>query len=269
MPSRSDGSTPASAITIDRHSAHPAAWSSSAACSSASKSPAVNAVRVSSVGQVTLARRRTRGATGQPALSSVGGGSRQRRSRACCPLSCRRTGGVGRARGGAARGGSRTPREPRLWLDRDTRRGALALFVRTTAVRLAVDAHRKTRREVELGEMLAAPLDDPELEYMRKLYADNLVAAAREAWTRLAGHERFLLALRIYDQMSVDDLARVYQIHRASAARRAAAARAAFVGHVRAALRAKLAVGDSTLDSILRIVTTSVQLPLDEAFTSE
>jgi RNA polymerase sigma-70 factor, ECF subfamily len=148
-------------------------------------------------------------------------------------------------------------------------RGSLALFVRTTAVRLAVDAHRKTRREVELGELLAAPLDDPELEYMRKLYADNLVAAAREAWTRLAGHERFLLALRIYEQMSVDDLARVYQIHRASAARRAAAARAAFVGHVRAALRAKLAVGDSTLDSILRIVTTSVQLPLDEAFTSE
>jgi RNA polymerase sigma-70 factor (ECF subfamily) len=148
-------------------------------------------------------------------------------------------------------------------------RGSLALFVRTTAVRLAVDAHRKTRREVELGELLAAPLDDPELEYMRKLYADNLVAAAREAWTRLEGHERFLLALRIYDQMSVDDLARVYQIHRASAARRAAAARAAFVGHVRAALRAKLAVGDSTLDSILRIVTTSVQLPFDEAFTSE
>ena len=147
-------------------------------------------------------------------------------------------------------------------------RGSLALFVRTTAVRLAVDAHRKTRREVELGELLAAPLEDPELEYMRKLYAEHLVGAAQEAWTRLAGHERFLLALRIYEQMSVDDLARVYQIHRASAARRAAAARAAFVGHVRAALRTKLAVGDSTLDSILRIVTTSVQLPLDEPFTS-
>ncbi len=148
-------------------------------------------------------------------------------------------------------------------------RGPLALFVRTTAVRLAVDAHRKTRREVELGEMLSAPLDDPELEYMRRLYAENLVEAARDAWTKLAGHERFLLALRLHEQMSVDDLARVYQIHRASAARRAAAARAAFVGHVRASLRAKLAVGESTLDSILRIVTTSVQLPLDEPFTAE
>ncbi|MEO8551947.1 MAG: hypothetical protein ABI678_18350 [Kofleriaceae bacterium] len=147
-------------------------------------------------------------------------------------------------------------------------RGSLALFVRTSVVRLAVDEHRKTRREVELGDLLAAPLADPELEYMRKLYAQDLVAAARDAWARLAGHERFLLALRIFEHMSIDDLARVYQIHRASAARRAAAARAAFVGHVRAALRAKLAIGDGTLDSILRIVTTSVQLPVEGAFTS-
>lgn len=147
-------------------------------------------------------------------------------------------------------------------------RGSLALFVRTIAVRLAIDEHRKTRREVELDDLLAAPLADPELEYMRQRYAQDLVAAAREAWSRLAGHERFLLALRIFEHMSIDDLARVYQIHRASAARRAAAARAAFVGHVRAALREKLAIGEGTLDSILRIVTTSVQLPVDGVFTS-
>lgn len=147
-------------------------------------------------------------------------------------------------------------------------RGSLALFVRTIVVRHAIDAHRKTRRDVELGDLLAAPLADPELEYMRQRYAHDLVTAAREAWSRLAGHERFLLALRIFEHMSIDDLARVYQIHRASAARRAAAARAAFVGHVRAALREKLAVGDGTLDSILRIVTTSVQLPIDNVFTS-
>jgi len=140
--------------------------------------------------------------------------------------------------------------------------------VRTIAVRLAIDEHRKTRREVELDDLLAAPLADPELEYMRQRYAQDLVAAAREAWSRLAGHERFLLALRIFEHMSIDDLARVYQIHRASAARRAAAARAAFVGHVRAALREKLAIGEGTLDSILRIVTTSVQLPVDGVFTS-
>jgi hypothetical protein len=38
------------------------------------------------------------------------------------------------------------------------------------------------------------------------------------------------------------------------------------IAHVRASLRDRLAIGESTLDSILRIVTTSVQLPVDEPF---
>jgi RNA polymerase sigma-70 factor (ECF subfamily) len=143
-------------------------------------------------------------------------------------------------------------------------RGPLAMFVRTAAVRLAIDVHRQTARDVDLGHLVAAPCADPELEYMRKLYAQQLVGAVRDAWARLAAHERFLLALRIYEAVSIDDVARIYQIHRASAARRAAAARSALIAHTRACLRERLAVGDETLDSILRIVTTSVQLPLDE-----
>src|SRR5262249_54151843 len=143
-------------------------------------------------------------------------------------------------------------------------RGPLAMYVRTTVVRLAINDANRARRDVELGEMLAAPNADPELEYMRKLYAEHLVAAVRDAWTRLAAHEQFLMSLRIYDAMSIDDLARVYQVHRATAARRAAAARASFIAHVRAALRDRLAIGDTTIDSILRIISTSVQLPLDD-----
>jgi RNA polymerase sigma-70 factor (ECF subfamily) len=143
-------------------------------------------------------------------------------------------------------------------------RGPLATYVRTAVVRLAIDDQRKTRNDVELGEMLAAPSADPELEYMRKLYADHIVTAVRAAWQRLAPHEQFVLSLRIYEGMSIDDIARVYQSHRASAARRAAAARAAFIDHTRAALRERLSVGDTTLDSILRVVTTSVQIPFDE-----
>jgi RNA polymerase sigma-70 factor len=143
-------------------------------------------------------------------------------------------------------------------------RGPLATFVRTTAVRLAIDGHRKAARDVELDDLLKAPCADPELEYMRKLYAEHLVGAVRDAWARLAAHERFLLALRIYEAMSIDEVARIYQIHRANAARRAAAARSALIAHTRACLRERLAVGDETLNSILRIVSTSVQLPLDE-----
>lgn len=143
-------------------------------------------------------------------------------------------------------------------------RGPLATFVRTTVVRLAIDDHRRAPVTVDIGELVRSPSPDPELEYMRTLYGSHLAAAVRDAWARIAPHERFLLSLRIYEAMTVDDLAQVYAIHRASAARRAAAARASLIAATRACLRERLVVGDATLDSILRVVSTSVQLPLDD-----
>jgi RNA polymerase sigma-70 factor, ECF subfamily len=142
-------------------------------------------------------------------------------------------------------------------------RGPLGAFARTTIVRLAIDDRRRVSREVELDQLTAAPGLDPELAYMRKLYGDELAGAVRDAWARLAGHEQFVLSLRVFDAMSIDDVARVYDIHRASAARRVAAARASLVSATRACLRERLSVGETTLDSILRIVTSSVQLPSD------
>lgn len=95
---------------------------------------------------------------------------------------------------------------------------------------------------------------------MRSHYAEQLTAAVREAWTRIAAHERFILSLRFLDGIAIDDIARIYDVHRATAARRTAAARAALVSATRQALRDRLAVGDDTVDSILRVITTSVQL---------
>jgi RNA polymerase sigma-70 factor (ECF subfamily) len=138
-------------------------------------------------------------------------------------------------------------------------RGPLSTFVRTTIVRLAIDDKRVVRRDVEVSELLAASCADPELEYMRTLYAEQLAEAFREAWNALAGHERYILSLRIFDGMEIDDVARVYNIHRATAGRRTAAARASLISQTRISLRKRLSVGDETLDSILRIVTTSVR----------
>jgi len=143
-------------------------------------------------------------------------------------------------------------------------RGPLHNFVRTIVVRYAIEAQRATPRSEELSDRFALPSPDPELEYMRTLYAHQLADAFREAWGRLGAHERFLLALQLHEGMTIDDLARVYSIHRASAARRAAAARSSLLAHIRACLRERLAITDQTLDSILRIVTTSVRLPAIE-----
>ena len=144
-------------------------------------------------------------------------------------------------------------------------RGPLRAFVRTVVVRYAIAEQRETPRATALTDAFAAPSPDPELEYMRRLYADHLAAAFTTGWSRLGAHERFLLALQLHEGMTIDDLARVYSIHRATAARRAASARSSLLAHIRACLRDRLAVTDETLDSILRIVTTSVRLPIEAA----
>ena len=144
-------------------------------------------------------------------------------------------------------------------------RGPLQAFVRTIVVRFAIAEQRGSSRAAPLTDAFAAPSPDPELEYMRRLYSEHLASAFQVGWNRLGAHERFLLALQLHEGMTIDDLARVYSVHRATAARRAAAARSSLLGHIRGCLRERLAVTDETLDSILRIVTTSVRLPVDAA----
>jgi len=144
-------------------------------------------------------------------------------------------------------------------------RGPLAGFVRTAVVRIAIDdARREPPAAADIADLVTAPNPDPELEYMRKLYADELVQAVREAWQRLAAHDRFLLSLQLHDAMSIDQLALVYKVHRATAARRAASARAALIATTRDCLRTRLGIADATLDSILRILTTSAQLVVED-----
>lgn len=144
-------------------------------------------------------------------------------------------------------------------------RGPLAGYVRTAVVRVAIDdARREPPPAADIADLVTAPNPDPELEYMRTLYADQLVQAVREAWQRLAAHDRFLLSLQLHDAMSVDQLALVYKVHRATAARRAASARAALIATTRDCLRTRLGIADATLDSILRILTTSVQLAVED-----
>jgi RNA polymerase sigma-70 factor (ECF subfamily) len=138
-------------------------------------------------------------------------------------------------------------------------RGSLAAFVRTAVLRIAIDLARRDRETPDdhIEAMLASTHPDPELEYMRRQYASTLANALRDAWRELPPHDRFVLGLQVHEKLDLDAIAKIYQVHRATAARRAASARAALIGLVRAAIRRELAVGETTVDSILRVVTTS------------
>jgi len=138
-------------------------------------------------------------------------------------------------------------------------RGRLAGFVRTVALRCAIELQRREREtpDEHIADVLGGGTD-PELDYMRRQYSGVLREALRAAWLALAPHDRFILGLQLHERLDLDAIAKLYQVHRATAYRRAATARASLITKTRTAIRERLDVGDTTVDSILRIVTTSV-----------
>jgi DNA-directed RNA polymerase specialized sigma24 family protein len=119
------------------------------------------------------------------------------------------------------------------------------------------------RPSARVGDEVLALLDDgradAELALMRTRYAEALAGALTQAWAALPPHDRFVLDLELRQRLGVDEIARVYDVQRGTALRRLASARAALVAGTRAALRAELRVGEATLDSVLRVVSTSAR----------
>jgi RNA polymerase sigma-70 factor (ECF subfamily) len=155
--------------------------------------------------------------------------------------------------------GEPTARPPSLLQYRG--RGPLRAFVRTVCTRRAMTLSSAGKRSslAALQAFADAPQPDIELEYMRTQYGTKLSGAMKTAWTRLQKHDRFVLGLALEKGVSTDEIARICGIHRASATRRLASARAALLALARETLQTELAVGGATLDSILRLFTTSVQ----------
>lgn len=136
-------------------------------------------------------------------------------------------------------------------------RGDLGSWVRTIAVHEALKRARRSRREVsadELAEVASpVPLADAELVAMRGAYGAELTRALSESFRSLATQERNLLRQYFLDGLTIDMLARLYDIHRATAARRVAAARQALVDRVRTALIRELALSETGVDQVITL----------------
>ncbi len=145
-------------------------------------------------------------------------------------------------------------------------RGPLAGWLRVVAVRAMVERRRRvgaaTLDDTALAE-LATPELDPELALLRRRYAADFRAAFAWAVDGLAADDRALLRQHHLDGVGLDQLARLHGIHRATAARRLAAARDAIFTRVRRRLLHDLRIGGDTVDSILRLVHSELAVSLD------
>ncbi len=142
-----------------------------------------------------------------------------------------------------------------------TGQGELTGWLRVSATRAALKLIRRDKREVpDDGAALAerATDGDPELHYMKALYRDAFKAAFQEALDSLDAREKNLLRQHVVDDLSIDELGGLYQVHRATAARWLAAARETLLARTRTAFMKRARVSGAECESVLRLVQSQL-----------
>jgi RNA polymerase sigma-70 factor (ECF subfamily) len=97
------------------------------------------------------------------------------------------------------------------------------------------------------------PPGDPALSQIKNEAAAHVRAAFLEALGELERRERTALRMHLLDGLTVDEVAPVFQIHRATAARWIAAARDRLLSIARRKLEARLALDRGEVDSLIRL----------------
>jgi RNA polymerase sigma-70 factor (ECF subfamily) len=141
-------------------------------------------------------------------------------------------------------------------------RGPLVAWLRVGATRLALRLRQKTRREVpsEDDALLAscASGDDPELAFVKESCRADFRAAFQQALNSLTDRDRTLLRMKTVDELSVDEIGAVFQVHRATAARWVAKAETTLVGRTRTELMRRARVTREECDSMIRLVQSQL-----------
>ena len=152
-------------------------------------------------------------------------------------------------------------------------RGELAAWVRISTTRKALKVIRKADREETLDEILLdhwpSSTPDPAGKHLRSTYTAELKKAIREAFGALEVRQRNILRQHILDELTIDDLARLYRVHRATCARWLADARADLGKLTRKKLLGSLKVGSSDLDSLLRFLDSDIELSISRILQSK
>jgi RNA polymerase sigma-70 factor (ECF subfamily) len=143
--------------------------------------------------------------------------------------------------------------------------GFLQNWVRITAVRTFTDLTRARQRHRESPEeelMQLADGADLELSFLKTHYRAAFKQAFEGAVASLESGERNLLRQSVVRGLSIDQLAALYSIHRATAARRVQRAREALLEGTRAKLMSQLDIGPGELDSVMKLIHSRLDVSI-------
>jgi RNA polymerase sigma-70 factor (ECF subfamily) len=143
-------------------------------------------------------------------------------------------------------------------------RGDLRSWLRVMAVRDALATLRRARKESPVeDEVLMQAIwhaGDAELAPMKDAYRSEFKRAFADALKATAERDRTLLRQHVIDGLGIDELGRLYRVHRATAARWVERARREVLERTRAALMDRLQVAAPELDSIMRLIQSRIEV---------
>lgn len=148
--------------------------------------------------------------------------------------------------------------------------GALTSWVRTAAVRTALNLRRRTKQEAKLDPSLEPSLEpfeqllDPEVALLRQRYMPEIDAALRRAIAALDAKERLLLHFYYIDGLTLAKIAALERIGTSTVFRRMSAATQTVLSSMKDELSTRLQISTQSLDSLIRHVQDDIDLSLSQ-----
>jgi RNA polymerase sigma-70 factor, ECF subfamily len=148
--------------------------------------------------------------------------------------------------------------------------GPLAGWVRTAAVRTALNLRRTPRRELSPDDLRPPdePLD-PEAALLRDQYREEISRAIRNALQTLTPEDRVLLRWTYLDRLTLAKIGVLQGVSAPTVHRRLTATMAALIAAVRSELATRLELSRASLDSLIRGVDSQMDISLSQLFRAE
>jgi RNA polymerase sigma-70 factor (ECF subfamily) len=145
-------------------------------------------------------------------------------------------------------------------------RGNLRNWTRTALARVILNILAREPKERPAPEELFAAMPaagtDVEIAHMKATYRAEFAEAFAAALSALSPLERNLLRHAFVDGLTVDEIGTLFGVHRATAARRVAAARSRLMAGVRKRFLQRLKVGGEEFNSIMRLIRSQLHVTL-------
>ncbi|MBL9017126.1 MAG: hypothetical protein JNL83_23265 [Myxococcales bacterium] len=147
-------------------------------------------------------------------------------------------------------------------------RGRLKGLVQVTATRTAIDRIRHEAKEAELPARDLAGPANVELSLIKAQYREAFSAGFAQAVAAASRRDRNLLRLHFLGGVTLEQLAQMYGVHRATVVRWLAAARETVFGKTREHVAATIKAPEEELDEMFELVKSRVELSVERLLAS-